>query len=176
MIIGIPREIKIHEYHIPLVPQAVGKIVLAGHRVMVEAGAGLGAGFEDDDYRQAGAEIAALASDGYLIADLIVKVKEPQEQECRMLRKGQILFAFLDLAANPLQTRLLVESNETCVAFETLADGEDRLPILSAMGEIAGCLATQAGATYLQREHGGRGVLLGGVTGVEPAQNCIPGP
>ncbi|MFA5631583.1 MAG: alanine dehydrogenase [Porticoccaceae bacterium] len=175
MIIGIPREIKTHEYRVALTPAAVARLVEDGHRVVVESAAGAGAGFADADYLQAGAEIVAAGNEVYQRADLIVKVKEPLEEECRQLRPGQILFAYLHLAANPLQLKLLRQSGATCIAFETQVDAQGGLPLLQPMSEIAGHLAVQAGAVQLQRENGGRGVLLGGVSGVAPAKVVVIG-
>ncbi|MCK9503855.1 MAG: alanine dehydrogenase [Porticoccaceae bacterium] len=175
MIIGIPKEIKIHEYRVALTPMAVATLVGAGHSVIVERDAGKGAGFEDDDYGVAGAILADSAQQVYGDCDLIVKVKEPQLAECKMMRPGQLLFAFLHLAANPEQAQLLMASAATCLAFETLADSSGSLPLLAPMSEIAGRLSVQAGAVQLQREHGGRGVLLSGATGVPPARVTVIG-
>lgn len=175
MIVGIPKEVKIHEYRVALTPEAVGVLVGAGHRVLVEACAGLASGFDDKDYQRKGATIIATAQELYAQAELVVKVKEPLVAECAMIRPGQILFAFLHLAANPQQARLLVDSGASCIAFETYCDEQGHLPLLAPMSEIAGRLAVQAGALYLQREMGGRGVLLSGATGVAPGNVVVVG-
>jgi len=175
LIIGIPREIKAHEYRVALTPTAVASLVKDGHSVLVEKGAGTGAGFANDDYQGAGAHILTSAEELYQRADLLVKVKEPLEEECRRLRQGQILFAYLHLAANPLQLKLLRQSGATCIAFETQVDEKGGLPLLQPMSEIAGHLAVQAGAVQLQRENGGRGVLLGSVGGAAPGNVVVIG-
>jgi len=175
MIIGIPREIKIHEYRVALTPTAVAALVDAGHSVIVENNAGKGAGFENHQYSDAGAVLVDSGEDIYAGCDLVVKVKEPQLLECKMMRPGQRLFAFLHLAANPEQARLLMASGATCLAFETFTDSNGDLSLLAPMSEIAGRLSVQAGAVQLQREHGGRGVLLSGATGVPPARGTVIG-
>ncbi|MGD9662013.1 MAG: alanine dehydrogenase [Porticoccaceae bacterium] len=175
MIIGIPREIKVHEYRVALTPTAVATLVDAGHRVLVEQNAGKGAGFENHQYADAGASLVDSGPEVYERCDLVVKVKEPQLHECKILRPGQLLFAFLHLAANPEQAQLLMASEATCLAFETFVDVEGGLPLLAPMSEIAGRLSVQAGAVQLQRENGGRGVLLSGATGVPPARVTVIG-
>jgi alanine dehydrogenase len=175
MRIGVPKEIKIHEYRVGMTPAAVREAVHDGHRVLVETGAGTAIGFDDDAYRGAGAQIAASAEEVFRGADLIVKVKEPQAHECRMLREGQVLFAYLHLAADPLQAELLQYSGCTAIAYETITDERGGLPLLAPMSEIAGRMSIQVGAVALQKVNGGRGVLLGGVPGVAPGRVTIIG-
>ena len=175
MLIGCPREIKPQEYRVGLTPAAVREAVAHGHTVFVETGAGEGAGFPDADYRAAGAEIAPDAETVFTAAELIVKVKEPQAPERAMLRAGQVLFTYLHLAPDPEQTRDLLASGATCIAYETVTDAQGGLPLLAPMSEVAGRLAPQVGAWALQRASGGRGVLLGGVPGVLPAEVLVIG-
>ncbi len=175
MLIGVPTEIKDHEYRVGLTPESVEALCGAGHQVLIEREAGQAAGFDDRDYRRAGAEIATSARAVFDRSDLVVKVKEPQPEECHMLGAGQGLFAFLHLAADPLQADLLMESGASCFAFETLEDGDGHLPLLAPMSEIAGRLAPQAGAVHLQKDYGGRGVLLSGAGGVLPAHVTVIG-
>ncbi len=175
MHIGCPREIKPQEFRVGLTPNAAHEAVVHGHTVTVETGAGAGSGFPDEDYIAAGAAIAATAADVFATADMIVKVKEPQAVERRMLRKGQILFTYLHLAPDPAQTRDLMESGATCIAYETVTDRNGGLPLLAPMSEVAGRLAPQVGAWTLQKANGGRGVLMGGVPGVRPANVAIIG-
>ncbi|HET7204085.1 MAG TPA: alanine dehydrogenase [Steroidobacteraceae bacterium] len=175
MRIGVPREIKVHEYRVGLVPAAVRELVDVGHDVVVQTGAAAGIGFADADYQRVGAKIAAAAEEIFASADMIVKVKEPQAQECAMLRKGQVLFTYLHLAPDPKQTEALVKSGATCIAYETVTAPDGSLPLLTPMSEVAGRMSVQVGASCLQKASGGRGILLGGVPGVAPARVVILG-
>lgn len=175
MRVGVPKEIKDHEYRVGLVPSSVAELVRHGHEVLVEHGAGLGAGLGDDLYIAAGARIAADAESVFAEAELIVKVKEPLPAERTRLRRGQVLFTYLHLAPDPEQTRALLASGVTAVAYETVTSPHGGLPLLTPMSEIAGRLAPQVGARYLERTEGGRGVLLGGVPGVPPAEVVVLG-
>jgi len=175
MRIGVPREIKTHEYRVGLAPASVREMVHRGHDVVVEAGAGAGMGAGDDIYRAAGAEIAPDAATVFEQADMIVKVKEPQPQECAMLRADQILFTYLHLAADAAQTKALMDSGCIAIAYETVTDGRGRLPLLAPMSEVAGRMSVQVGAHCLEKEQGGAGVLLGGVPGVAAARVVIIG-
>ncbi len=175
MIIGVPKEIKNHEYRVGLTPAAVLEYVNHGHTVFVETQAGAGIGFGDEDYVQAGAHIEQSAAMVFEKADMIVKVKEPQPNECKMLREGQVLYTYLHLAPDPVQTQLLVESKATCIAYETVTDKFGGLPLLAPMSEVAGRMAVQAGAHYLEKAQGGNGTLLGGVPGVAPGRVLIVG-
>jgi alanine dehydrogenase len=175
MKIGVPKEIKIHEYRVGLVPAGVQELVRAGHQVQVETGAGSGIGFEDAHYRAAGATIAASAADIFGSSDLIVKVKEPQLSECKQLRAGQVLFTYLHLAADREQTVALLASGVTAIAYETVTAPDGSLPLLTPMSEVAGRMSVQVGAHCLQKANGGFGVLLGGVPGVAPAKVVILG-
>jgi alanine dehydrogenase len=175
MKIGVPKEIKIHEYRVGLVPAGVRELVDAGHEVRVETGAGAGIGFEDADYRTAGATIAAGAADVFSTSDLVIKVKEPQIAECRQLRPGQVLFTYLHLAADRDQTEALLASKATAIAYETVTAPDGSLPLLTPMSEVAGRMSVQVGANCLQKASGGFGVLLGGVPGVAPAKVVILG-
>jgi alanine dehydrogenase len=170
MKIGVPKEIKTHEYRVGLTPAAVRELIRHGHQVMVQQGAATGIGFTDEAYRAAGAKIAATADDTFADADLIVKVKEPQPVEIARLRQGQVLFTYLHLAADKEQTEGLMRSGATCIAYETVTDARGALPLLAPMSEVAGRMAVQVGAHCLEKEQGGAGVLLGGVPGV-PAGN-----
>jgi alanine dehydrogenase len=175
MKIGTVREIKTREYRVGLTPAAAHEAVAHGHEVLVEAGAGLGAGFDDADYEAVGAKIAPDAKAVFEAADMIVKVKEPQADERAMLRKGQILFTYLHLAADEPQARELMQSGATCIAYETVTAKDGTLPLLAPMSEVAGRLAPQMGAWSLQKANGGRGVLMGGVPGVSPAKVVVIG-
>jgi len=175
MKIGCPKEIKPQEFRVGVTPNAAREAVAHGHTVLIETGAGVGAGFDDDAYRAAGAEIIATAPEIFADADMIVKVKEPQAVECKMLREGQILFTYLHLAADPEQTRDLLASGCTAIAYETVTDAHGGLPLLAPMSEVAGKLAPQVGAWTLQKPNGGRGVLMGGVPGVGPARVAVIG-
>lgn len=175
MHIGCPKEIKPQEFRVGLTPNAVHEAVGHGHSVTVETQAGAGAGFTDDDYVAAGAAITQTAAEIFDAADMIVKVKEPQPVERQMLRDGQILFTYLHLAPDPDQTRDLMASGATCIAYETVTDDRGGLPLLAPMSEVAGRLAPQVGAWTLQKANGGRGVLMGGVPGVGPARVIVIG-
>ena len=175
MIIGVPKEIKIREYRVGLAPASVRELVERGHSVLVETQAGTGIGMSDEDYRQAGAEVVLSASDVFARSEMIVKVKEPQLSECQLLRPGQILFTYLHLAPDPEQAKALMASGATCIAYETVTSASGGLPLLAPMSEVAGRMAIQAGAYFLEKPHGGLGVLLGGVPGVAPAKVVILG-
>lgn len=175
MLIGVPKEIKNHEYRVGLTPESVAELVYAGQKVIVETGAGLGIGADDKSYRAAGASISKTAASIFKRADMIVKVKEPQAVECKMLRKGQILYTYLHLAPDPKQTKALLKSGCIGIAYETVTSDGGELPLLKPMSQVAGRLSIQAGATALQKENKGRGVLLGGVPGVAPAKVIIIG-
>ncbi|MCX8133436.1 MAG: alanine dehydrogenase [Roseococcus sp.] len=175
MRVGVPREVKVHEYRVGLVPAAVRELVAHGHEVLVESGAGAGIGFDDEAYRAAGAAIAADAGEVFASAELLVKVKEPQPGEWARLRPGQVLFAYLHLAPDPAQARGLMESGVTAIAYETVTDARGGLPLLAPMSEVAGRMAVQVGARCLEKEMGGAGILLGGVPGVPGAQVVILG-
>jgi alanine dehydrogenase len=175
MHIGCPKEIKPQEFRVGVTPNAAQEAVAHGHKVSVETGAGLGAGFSDADYVAAGATIVGTAAEIFKVADMIVKVKEPQAGERKMLREGQILFTYLHLAPDPDQTRDLLASGATCIAYETVTDRAGGLPLLAPMSEVAGRLAPQVGAWTLQKANGGRGVLMGGVPGVGPARVMVIG-
>ncbi|MFT3906037.1 MAG: alanine dehydrogenase [Steroidobacteraceae bacterium] len=175
MRIGVPSEIKVHEYRVGLVPASVRELTAAGHRVQVQSGAGLGIGCGDADYRAAGAEIVADATRVFANNDLIVKVKEPQLGECAQLRTGQVLFTYLHLAADRPQAEALLHSGVTAIAYETVTAPDGSLPLLQPMSEVAGRMSVQVGAYYLQKAAGGRGVMLGGVPGVAPARVLVIG-
>ena len=175
MKIGIPREIKIQEYRVGLTPGGVRELIHHGHQVIVEHDAGAGIGHGDDAYAAAGASIAATAVEVFAAADMIVKVKEPQPQEIAMLRRGQVLFTYLHLAADRAQTDGLLRTGATCIAYETVTDRMGGLPLLAPMSEVAGRMAIQVGAHCLEREQGGAGILLGGVPGVPPAKVVVLG-
>ncbi len=175
MIIGCPTEIKPQEFRVGLTPNAAREAVTHGHEVLVQTGAGLGAGFDDAAYLAAGARLADTAAQVFAEADLIVKVKEPQAVERKMLREGQVLFTYLHLAPDPAQTQDLLASGCTAIAYETVTDAQGGLPLLAPMSEVAGKLAPQVGAWTLQKANGGRGVLMGGVPGVGPAKVLVIG-
>lgn len=175
MLAGCVREIKPQEFRVGMTPAAVREVVAHGHQVLVETGAGLGAGFADADYVAAGAGIVQTAAEVWSAAELVVKVKEPQAGERAQLRKGQVLFTYLHLAPDPAQTQDLMASGATCIAYETVTDAAGGLPLLAPMSEVAGRLAPQVGAWTLQKANGGRGVLLGGVPGVLPARVVVIG-
>lgn len=175
MRIGVPKEIKNHEYRVGLTPESVTEVTAAGHSVLVQTGAGLGIGASDEQYIKAGAKIAPTAEAVFAEAEMIVKVKEPQAGERAMLRAGQILFTYLHLAPDPEQTKDLIKSGAVCIAYETVTDDQGGLPLLKPMSQVAGRMSIQAGATALEKSHGGRGVLLGGVPGVAPAKVVIIG-
>ncbi len=175
MIIGIPKEIKNHEYRVGLTVASAREIVNEGHEVIVESNAAEGIGLSDRDYEMVGARIAKTSKEVFEKADLIVKVKEPQKEECLMLNQGQVLFTYLHLAADRQQTRLLADSGCTAIAYETVTDSHGGLPLLSPMSEVAGRMSIQAGSYCLEKGQGGRGVLLGGVPGVAPAGVLVIG-
>jgi alanine dehydrogenase len=175
VIVGIPTEVKDHEYRVAATPEGVRELAHSGHRVIVQAGAGVGSAISDDQFAAAGAEIAAGADAVYGEADMIVKVKEPQPQEYERFRPGQIVFTYLHLAADERLTRFLVERKVASVAYETVQTAGGKLPLLAPMSEIAGRMAPQVAATWLERAHGGRGVLMGGASGVAPAKVVVLG-
>ncbi len=175
MLIGCPREIKPQEFRVGITPAAAHEAVAAGHSVLIESGAGLGSGFTDDDYRAAGAAIVDTAAEIFARAEMVVKVKEPQPVERQQLREGQVLFTYLHLAPDAAQTRDLLASGVTAIAYETVTDRAGGLPLLAPMSEVAGRLAPQVGAWTLQKANGGLGVLMGGVPGVRPANVVIIG-
>ena len=175
MLVGVPKEVKIHEYRVGLVPASVRELVEHGHQVMVETMAGHGIGFDDADYEAAGASIAGSAADIFAKADMIVKVKEPQPSEYKMLREGQVLFTYLHLAPDPAQTKGLMESGCIAIAYETVTNQRGGLPLLSPMSEVAGRMSIQVGAHCLEKERGGAGILLGGVPGVPAAKVTVLG-
>lgn len=175
MLVGVPKEIKNHEYRVGLTPAAVKEFVAHGHQVMIETNAGTAIGFTDELYQNAGAMIVDTAEQIFAEAEMIVKVKEPQPSECKQLRKGQTLYTYLHLAPDPVQTELLIASGATCIAYETVTDRNGGLPLLAPMSEVAGRMSVQAGAHYLEKAHGGSGTLLGGVPGVAPGKVLIIG-
>lgn len=175
MKIGCPKEIKPQEFRVGMTPSTAGEAVRHGHDVIIETGAGQGAGFTDADYTDVGARIVSTAAEVFAEADMIVKVKEPQPVERKQLREGQILFTYLHLAPDPEQTKDLINSGATCIAYETVTDSHGGLPLLAPMSEVAGRLAPQVGAWTLQKANGGRGVLLGGVPGVGPGKVVVIG-
>jgi alanine dehydrogenase len=175
MLVGVPKEIKNHEYRVGLTPPSVHELVTRGHQVLVQTGAGAEIGLSDEQYTAAGASIVASAKEIFERADMIVKVKEPQPQECAMLREGQILYTYLHLAPDPEQTAALVKSGAICIAYETITGPGGGLPLLAPMSEVAGRMAIQAGASHLEKSKGGMGLLLGGVPGVAPGHVVIIG-
>ena len=175
MLIGVPKEVKTHEYRVGLTTGSVYELAHHGHQVMVQSTAGENIGLGDDLYRQAGAEIVATAEEIFARAEMVVKVKEPQPHECAMLREGQVLFTYLHLAPDPQQTACLLESGCIAIAYETVTGPNNSLPLLSPMSEVAGRMSIQAGAHCLEKEQGGSGILLGGVPGVEAAAVVVIG-
>ena len=175
MLIGVPKEIKNHEYRIGLTPAGVRELAASGHSIMIQRDGGKPIGLTDEMYVRAGAEIVESAEEIFRRAEMIIKVKEPQPVECAMLRPGQVLFTYLHLAPDPEQTRALVASGATCIAYETVTDRKGGLPLLAPMSEVAGRMSIQAGAHALEIAQGGSGVLLGGVPGVEPAEVMVIG-
>ena len=175
MRIGVPKEIKVQEHRIGMTPGSVRECVAHGHEVWVENDAAVRQGLTNDDYQQAGARIIASPAEIYAGADLIVKVKEPQQSECKMLRSGQTLFTYLHLAADPAQAKALMQSGCTAIGYETVTSARGGLPLLAPMSEVAGRMSVQAGAHCLEMERGGRGVLLGGAAGVAPAKVVVLG-
>ncbi len=175
MLVGIPKEIKVEEYRVGLVPAAVRELIHHGHQVLVETSAGAGVAASDADYQSAGARIAPDAASVFASAELIVKVKEPQPVEIERLRPGQVLFAYLHLAADKPQAEGIMRSQATAIAYETVTDAAGGLPLLAPMSEVAGRMSIQAGAHHLEKEQGGPGILLGGVPGVSPAKVVVLG-
>src|SRR3954469_6090953 len=175
MVVGVPNEIKTHESRVALTPVGVEELNRAGHKVLIQAGAGQGSGISDDDYQKCGAEIVPAAEDVWRSADLIVKVKEPLKVEWPLMRPGQVVFTYFHFAADEALTRAVMESGITAVAYETIKDARGQLPLLTPMSEVAGRMSIQQGAKYLERPFEGRGILLGGVPGVLPANVVILG-
>jgi len=175
MLIGVPKEIKNHEYRVGMAPASVREAIKHGHQVMVQVNAGEGIGVSDAEYAQIGAEVVDSAEEIFARAEMVVKVKEPQAVERAMLREGQVLFTYLHLAPDPEQTKDLVDSGATCIAYETVTSPHGGLPLLAPMSKVAGRMAIQAGAYCLEHPHGGLGMLLGGVPGVDPAKVVIIG-
>lgn len=175
MIVGIPKEIKSHEYRVSMLPVGVELLVQAGHKVLFQKTAGMGSGYEDEQYRQAGATLVDDATTVFAQVDLIVKVKEPLKEEWPLLRKGQIVFTYFHFAANETLTRACLDAKITAIAYETLTDAKGTLPLLTPMSEVAGRMSIQEGAKYLEKPTMGRGILLGGVPGVEAGEVLILG-
>jgi alanine dehydrogenase len=175
MLIGVPKELKVHEYRVGLVPGSVRELIHHRHQVMIETNAGAGIGFDDDAYRAVGAEIVGSPEEVFAAADMIVKVKEPQPSEYTLLREGQLLYTYLHLAPDEPQTRGLIESGCIAVAYETVTDDRGGLPLLAPMSEVAGRMSVQVGAHCLEKDSGGSGMLLGGVPGVAAAKVVIIG-
>ncbi|MBN1587944.1 MAG: alanine dehydrogenase, partial [Pirellulales bacterium] len=175
MIIGVPKEVKRDEYRIALLPVGVEELVRRGHKVLVETGAGIGSGLTDEAYAEQGAELVDNPETIFGQADMIIKVKEPQPAECKMMRPDQIVFTYFHFAADRELTEAVLASGATAVAYETLSDGRGQLPLLTPMSEVAGRMSIQEGAKYLERPQMGRGILLGGVPGVNPAEIAILG-
>ena len=175
MIIGVPKEIKNHEYRVGMIPSSVRELVSHGHQVLIETNAGHGIGISDNDYIASGASILPTAADIFAKAEMIVKVKEPQAVERALLKEGQILFTYLHLAPDFPQTEELIKSKAVCIAYETVTDNMGRLPLLAPMSEVAGRMSIQAGAQALEKSRGGCGLLLSGVPGVAPAKVVVLG-
>jgi alanine dehydrogenase len=175
MLIGVPKEIKVEEHRVGLVPGSVRELVHHGHKVVVESGAGAGIGFDDAQYEAAGAGVLARAADVFGVAELVVKVKEPQPAEIAMLRDEQVVFTYFHLAADRAMTEALLRSRVVAIAYETVTDNRGGLPLLAPMSEVAGRMAVQVGAHCLEKEQGGKGILLGGVPGVAAAKVVILG-
>ena len=175
MIVGILKEIKVEENRVCMTPSGVEVVTGQGHQVLVETNAGVGSGFSDEDYRQAGGEILASAADVYARAEMVMHVKEPQPQEYSLIREGQIVFTYFHFAADEELTRAMIERKAVCVAYETITNPDGSLPLLTPMSEVAGRMAAQEGAKYLERAQGGRGILMGGVPGVAPATVLVIG-
>jgi alanine dehydrogenase len=175
MIIGVPKEIKVHEYRVGLTPASASELIRNGHEVIVETSAGMGIGFSDADYTAVGAKIINTAADVFAQAEMIVKVKEPQLNECAMLNESHLLFTYLHLAADKPQTEALMKSGCTAIAYETVTADNGSLPLLAPMSEVAGRMSVQAGAHALEKAQGGMGILLGGVPGVAPAKVVVIG-
>jgi alanine dehydrogenase len=174
-VVGVPNEIKVHEYRVAMIPVGVEELTRAGHKVLIQAGAGQGSGISDEQYAQHGAEIVGSAEEVWKRSNLIVKVKEPQPVEWPHMRAGQIVFTYFHFAADEQLTRAVMASGITAVAYETIRDGKGNLPLLTPMSEVAGRMSIQEGAKYLERPFDGRGILLGGVPGVRPANVAILG-
>jgi len=175
MLVGVPKEIKDNEYRAGMVPSSVHELVNHGHEVLVQEGLGLGIGLSDDEYKQAGAKIASTADEVFARSQLIIKVKEPQPAECKLLREEQVLFTYLHLAPDQELTQALMDSGVTAIAYETVTNPDGALPLLAPMSEVAGRLSVQAGATCLEKDNGGAGILLGGVPGVDSAHVLVIG-
>ena len=175
MIVGLPKEVKSDEYRVALLPVGAEELTLAGHKVLVEAGAGLGSGIADAQYEQVGATLVATAAEVWAKADIIIKVKEPQPSEWPHIRPGQVLFTYFHFAADEALTQAIIKSKVTAIAYETLRDAKGSLPLLTPMSEVAGRMSIQEGAKYLERPNQGRGILLAGVPGVAPAEVAILG-
>jgi alanine dehydrogenase len=175
MLIGVPKEIKNHEYRIGLTPAGTKELVKNGHDVMVQKNGGTSIGLDDEQYIAAGAKMIETPEEIFERAEMIIKVKEPQPNECKMLKKGQVLYTYLHLAPDPNQTKLLIESGCTAIAYETVTDAKGGLPLLAPMSEVAGRMATHAGAHCLEKAQGGNGTLLGGVPGVAPGNVVVIG-
>ena len=175
MLIGVPKEIKNHEYRVGLTPAGARELVANGHQVIVQRDGGKAIGLTDEQYARAGAQIVDSAGEVFGRADMVIKVKEPQPAECAMLRPGQVLYTYLHLAPDPAQAAALVKSGATCIAYETVSDARGGLPLLAPMSEVAGRMSIQAGAHALEKAQGGSGVLLGGVPGVKPAEVMVIG-
>lgn len=175
MIVGLPKEIKNHEYRVGLTPSSVRELTSRGHKVLVQKNAGTEIGLTDEQYVAAGAQLLDSAKEIFALAEMVVKVKEPQPEECAMLRPGQILYTYLHLAPDPEQTAALVKSGAICIAYETITGANGGLPLLAPMSEVAGRMAIQAGAAHLEKSKGGMGLLLGGVPGVAPGHIVIIG-
>ncbi|MCG8359172.1 MAG: alanine dehydrogenase, partial [Kiloniellales bacterium] len=175
MLVGVPKEVKTHEYRVGLVPSSVRELAHHGHKIIVEAGAGAGIGFSDEDFERAGASIRSSADEIFAEAEMVVKVKEPQPEEYARLRSGQVLFTYLHLAPDEAQTKGLIDSGSIAIAYETVTNNRGGLPLLSPMSEVAGRMSVQVGAHCLEKEQGGSGMLLGGVPGVAAARVVIIG-
>ena len=175
MIVGVPKEIKNHEYRVGLTPDQVGELTQHGHSVLIQEKAGEAIGFMDEHYVMAGARMVATPEEIFEHSHLVVKVKEPQASECQMLRSGQTLFTYLHLAPDPVQTQALIQSNAICIAYETVTNASGRLPLLAPMSEVAGCMSIQAAAHHLEKAQGGKGILLAGIPGVSSAHVVILG-
>jgi alanine dehydrogenase len=175
VLIGVPTEIKVREYRVGLTPPTVRELTEHGHQVIVQSGCGQGVGLADEHYEAAGASVVADAREIFAQAEMVVKVKEPQPEERRLLRRDQVLFTYLHLAPDPVQASDLIESGAVCIAYETVTSDSGGLPLLAPMSEVAGRMSIQAGAYFLEKAHGGLGVLLGGVPGVDPAKVVVIG-
>ena len=175
MRVGVPKEVKVKEFRVGLTPTSIRELTAHNHEIFVETNAGVGIGMADADYIRAGAKVVATAAEVFDAAELLIKVKEPQPAECAMLRPGHVLFTYLHLAPDPKQTKALVASGSTCIAYETVTSPSGGLPLLAPMSEVAGRMSVQAGAYYLEKAHGGHGILIGGVPGVDPAKVVVIG-